>query len=64
LKNVNVNNISANALGFSFNAPIVLKQIRQQISEFEQSQAVAAVQADVVAHSMGGDIVRTMVIHP
>lgn len=53
-----------NSLGFVYNAPIVGKQLATFISQFKmggnpEGIAVAAVQADIVAHSMGGDITRT-----
>jgi hypothetical protein len=48
------------ALGFSYNAPSVLLQTRTFIHNYGIHWKVAAVQGDVVAHSMGGDIVRTM----
>ena len=59
----------ANALGFQFNAPGVLRQIIGWIDAFKagantQDIPVAAVQADIVAHSMGGDIVRTLPLQP
>ena len=50
--------VKQSALGFAYNAPNVLSQIRQYINEFKATNQVAAIQADVVAHSMGGDIVR------
>lgn len=54
-----------NALGFAYNAPAVLNQIEQWIAEFKAGAnpvgaQAAAVQADLVAHSMGGDIARTI----
>ena len=53
-----------NSLGFAYNAPIVGKQLATFINQFKMGTnpegiAVAAVQADIVAHSMGGDITRT-----
>ncbi len=54
--------IAANSLGFAYNAPGVLSQINNFISSYRTTANVAAVQADVVAHSMGGDISRTMVL--
>lgn len=53
-----------NSLGFAYNAPIVGKQMAAFITQFKlganpESIPVAAVQVDVVAHSMGGDITRT-----
>jgi triacylglycerol esterase/lipase EstA (alpha/beta hydrolase family) len=38
-----------------------MQQLTDYLGNFRQAFNVAAVQADVVAHSMGGDIVRTMV---
>jgi pimeloyl-ACP methyl ester carboxylesterase len=58
----NLSQVSGNALGFEFNAPIVLKQIRNDISSFGWVHDVAAVQADVIGHSMGGLIARTMAL--
>ncbi len=54
--------VSGNALGFAYNAAVVKSQIRSFIQIFKIVQNAAAVQADVVAHSMGGDIVRTMAV--
>jgi pimeloyl-ACP methyl ester carboxylesterase len=53
----------SNSLGFAYNAPKVLSQIGQAIDNFKNGGnpsklQVAAVQADIVAHSMGGDISR------
>jgi len=58
-------NSPASALGFAYNAPTVLKQIYNFILSFKNGTnpanvPVAGVQADIVAHSMGGDITRTM----
>ena len=55
----------ASALGFAYNAPTVLSQINAFIANFKKGTnpanvPVAGVQADIVAHSMGGDITRTM----
>lgn len=52
--------VNANALGFAFNVQTVLNATQHLISDFEALYTVAAVQADVVAHSMGGDIARLM----
>lgn len=57
---VDLTKIRANTLGFSYNAVQVEKMIRSYISDFKSSQNVAAVQADVVGHSMGGDISRSL----
>jgi pimeloyl-ACP methyl ester carboxylesterase len=55
----------ANSLGFSYNADRVLVKMEQAIEDFKaganpEKISVAAIQFDIVAHSMGGDIVRTM----
>lgn len=55
----------ASSLGFAYNAPAVLKQINGFITQFKSGKnpanvAVAAIQADIIAHSMGGDITRTL----
>jgi hypothetical protein len=54
--------VSGSALGFQFNAPTVLNQIQLDITTYANDLDVAAVQADVVGHSMGGNIVRMMPI--
>jgi pimeloyl-ACP methyl ester carboxylesterase len=53
---------SGNTLGFSYNATSVLLQINTFLTAFKVGSNVAAVQADIVAHSMGGNIVRTAVL--
>ena len=59
----------ANSLGFQYNASGVLKQIRKWIGSFKGGSnpgriPVAAVQVDIVAHSMGGDVARTLPLQP
>lgn len=59
----------ANSLGFGFNAVPVLAQTDGWIENFKEGEnptglSAAAVQADIIAHSMGGDIARTMVLLP
>ncbi len=54
----------ANSLGFAYNAPVVLKQLAAFVNQFKSganpvSIPVTAIQVDIVAHSMGGDITRT-----
>jgi pimeloyl-ACP methyl ester carboxylesterase len=66
---VQVQNATSSSLGFAFNAPSVLAQSDRWIENFKEGKnpvalPVAAVQADIVAHSMGGDITRTMVLQP
>jgi hypothetical protein len=52
--------VKANSLGFTYNAQSVLGQIRNDIKEFRSANHAAAVQTDVVVHSMGGDVTRAM----
>lgn len=67
---LNLNNIPTSALGLSYNAGTgavnnsrnVDTQIRKSIKDFRQNNNAAAVTADVVAHSMGGDILRTIAL--
>ncbi len=56
--------IEANSLGFAYNAPSVLAQINNFIANYRTSANLAAVKADIVAHSMGGDVSRTMFLLP
>jgi len=58
-----------NSLGIQYNAPIVLEQIQSQLKPFKSGAnpaavPVAAVQVDVVAHSLGGLIARQMPLLP
>lgn len=53
-------NVTESALGFAFNAPTVLKKIDDAVLDFRLTNRAAATQADVVAHSMGGTIARTL----
>lgn len=67
VKQIQQETIKANALGFAFNAPDVLSQLRNAVQLFKYGNnpagiQTAAVQADVVAHSMGGDITRTIAL--
>jgi hypothetical protein len=57
------------ALGFDYNAGVVQQRIRERLQVFKTGNnparmSVAAVQVDVVAHSMGGDITRYMPLRP
>lgn len=57
--------VNANALGLEFNVPRVLAQMEQWLAAFKlgsngQGVPAAAVQSDVVTHSMGGLITRAM----
>ena len=56
-------------MGFQYNAPDVLQQIDGLLEPFKTGQnppgiAIAAVRADVVAHSMGGNITRALALQP
>ncbi|MCU1240036.1 MAG: hypothetical protein JWO71_762 [Candidatus Acidoferrum typicum] len=58
-----------NSLGFTWNASSVLSQIKAGIEDFKGGNnpigiSVAAVQSDIVAHSMGGVIARTAALQP
>jgi hypothetical protein len=53
--------IRGNALGFDYAAPIVLDQIRQALVDFRQQNSAAVAQADVITHSMGGTVARTLI---
>jgi pimeloyl-ACP methyl ester carboxylesterase len=59
-----LSSVSPNALGLGYNAPGVLRQIEQVVSDFRRVENAAAAQADVVAHSMGGDVTRALVQLP
>jgi pimeloyl-ACP methyl ester carboxylesterase len=50
-----------NSLGMAYNAPVLLNQIAQVVNEFRSINNVAAAQADVVVHGMGGTIARALV---
>jgi len=54
------NQVTQSALGFSYNAPSVLLQLQAFIVNYGIYFNVAGVQADVVVHSMGGDIARVL----
>jgi probable HAF family extracellular repeat protein len=59
----------ANSLGLQYNAPNVRDQISQWILQFTQGSnpanvPVAAIQADIVGHSMGGLVTRTLPLLP
>jgi PGAP1-like protein len=51
--------IEANSLGFAYNAAGVLTQINNFVAAYRTAANVAGVKADVVTHSMAGDIART-----
>lgn len=50
--------------GFSNTAPVVYDQLKVYLNFFKRDHNVAAVQADVVSHSMGGPVVRTIALRP
>lgn len=58
-----------NSMGFQYNAPDVAAQIDLLLQNFKvgqnpQTVPVAAVQGDIVTHSMGGTIARTLALQP
>lgn len=62
-------NASANSLGFSYIAQFMLPNVAQWITKFKAGKnplqiTAAGVQADIVAHSMGGDVARALVLVP
>jgi pimeloyl-ACP methyl ester carboxylesterase len=58
------NYAGSNGLSVSFNEYFVFSQMTQWIAQFAIQNEVAATQADIVAHSMGGLIARDMVRDP
>jgi pimeloyl-ACP methyl ester carboxylesterase len=59
----------ANTLGLQYNAPTVLTEIQNAVNQFKLGQntqgiQAAGVQADIVAHSLGGLITRTLPLLP
>ncbi len=53
-----VQKITASSMGIAFNAPAILKKVINAVDLFRAQNHVAAVQADIVAQSLGGLIVR------
>jgi len=51
--------IIASALGFTYNAPYVRRQIQELVDDV-RAEATAVSQVDVVAHSMGGLVARAI----
>jgi pimeloyl-ACP methyl ester carboxylesterase len=49
---------ATSAQGFGLNAAVVLPLVINAVQQFKVASSVAAVQADIVAHSMGGNVVR------
>jgi pimeloyl-ACP methyl ester carboxylesterase len=61
--------VRANSLGFFYNATNAARFINSTILDFKNgnnpvNMPVAALQADIVAHSMGGNIARFMLLAP
>jgi hypothetical protein len=61
--------IQSNDLGFVYNAPGVAQQIGSLLGDFKKGHnplniPVAAIQADIVSHSMGGLVGRQLVLLP
>jgi pimeloyl-ACP methyl ester carboxylesterase len=59
-----INYGATNGKGFQLNAYYTLNRLKDYIKAFKTDHNVAAVQADVVVHSMGGNIARTWVRAP
>jgi len=59
--NLDLSGMRANSLGFDYNAPFVLDEIQDYIRMFRTFRNAAAAQADIVAHSMGGVVARTLI---
>ncbi len=53
---------STETKGVVFNAPLILGQIRHNLDRFKALHNVAAVQSDLVAHSLGGLISRRLAL--
>ncbi len=51
-------NANSNQLGIACNAPRVSKKLVDAVRDIRRSNGIAAAQADVVAHSMGGLMIR------
>ena len=49
-----------NSLHFAVIAPYVGSRIRDRLANFRATRNVAALQMDVIAHSMGGNVIRTL----
>jgi pimeloyl-ACP methyl ester carboxylesterase len=62
---VDISTAKANSLGPQYLAPFVLAQMKTKIGVFENGDnpsgmSVAAIQGDVIAHSLGGIVTRTL----
>ncbi len=57
-------NLKANSMGLATTAPMVSAEIQGFIQEFKKEKGAAAIQADVIGHSMGGLVTRTLVKSP
>jgi pimeloyl-ACP methyl ester carboxylesterase len=55
-----INNLKTSALGLAYNSALVDRQIRRAIETFKTYNSAAAVQADLVVHSMGGVVSRAL----
>lgn len=56
--------VSGNNLGFSYAASIVLPELNDAIADYRTNNAlgqpIAVARADIIAHSMGGDVARML----
>jgi pimeloyl-ACP methyl ester carboxylesterase len=64
-----MSNLRGSALGLSYSTPLVLQQLQVGLQAFRNGTnpvgiPVAATQADIVAHSMGGLVARNLVLQP
>jgi pimeloyl-ACP methyl ester carboxylesterase len=62
---VSLANVRANSLGLSYNVPTILTQMSDWLQQFRLghnpgNSSVAAAQLDVIGHSMGGVLTRTL----
>jgi hypothetical protein len=57
----NIGMAKESSLGIAYNATILLTEIQQFVNDFRAGQNVAAAQADVVVHGMGGVLAREIV---
>lgn len=50
----------SNALGFAYNAKLVYRDMESFLNDYRRTKGAAVSQVDVVAHSMGGVVTRTI----
>jgi pimeloyl-ACP methyl ester carboxylesterase len=52
--------VPGSSIGVDYSAPMVLKQLNEFVNSFKRTTSTAAVQVDVVAHSMGGLMTKAL----